>query len=89
MGQVARVLLIDDDSALLEALAITIGMRVDGVTVDSTLSAADGLRRLREVHYHAAVVDVVMPGRDGVTFAKEARRIDPFLHVIFLGTSRL
>ena len=84
MEQLARVLLIDDDAVLLQALAITIGMRLDGVTGDSTLSALDGLRRLREVDYHAAVVDVLVPRMDGIAFLKEVTRLSPLLHVILI-----
>jgi len=58
-----RILLVDDDVALLEALPQAILLRMDGVQIDTSETATDALERIKEVDYDAIVTDIKMPGR--------------------------
>src|SRR2546423_1458698 len=74
----ARVLIVDDDPALLQALPQTLRLRMSGVTVDTADSAVAALERISERDYDAIVTDIKMPGMDGLTLLAEilSRRPD-------------
>src|ERR687896_791910 len=74
----ARVLIVDDDPALLQALPETLRLRMSGVTVDTADSAAVALDRIGAQDYDAIVTDIKMPGMDGLALLAEivARRPD-------------
>ena len=73
-----RVLIVDDDPALLQALPQTLRLRMSGVTVDTADSALAALERIGEREYDAIVTDIKMPGMDGLALLAEilARRPD-------------
>ena len=65
----ARVLVIDDSTTYRESLADE--LREDGCEVTQVVSGEDGLKRLAESEYDCVMVDMVMPGMDGIAFCKE------------------
>lgn len=72
-----RVLIVDDDQALLEALPEAVRLRMGGVTVETAGSAAAALDRLAAGHYDAIVTDIKMPGMDGLTLLAEIQKRRP------------
>ena len=73
----ARILLVDDDAALLEALPQAILLRMDGISIDTAQSAFDALERIGEVDYDAIVTDIKMPGMDGLALLEEIDKRRP------------
>jgi PAS domain S-box-containing protein len=73
----ARVLLVDDDAALLEALPETLRLRLDGVDVETCDSATEALERIEETDYDVIVSDIKMPGMDGLALLAEIRQRRP------------
>jgi len=73
----ARILLVDDDVALLEALPQAILLRMDGVQIDTSETATDALERIREVDYDAIVSDIKMPVMDGLALLEEIGKVRP------------
>jgi PAS domain S-box-containing protein len=73
----ARILLVDDDAALLEALPQAILLRMDSITIDTAQSAFDAIARVQEVDYDAIVTDIKMPGMDGLALLEEIDRLRP------------
>jgi PAS domain S-box-containing protein len=73
----ARILIVDDDAALLEALPQALRLRMDGITIDTSETAVDALERLREVDYDAIVTDIKMPGMDGLALLREIQHLRP------------
>jgi PAS domain S-box-containing protein len=69
----ARVLLVDDDPALLEALPETLRLRLEDVAVDTCDSALEALTRIEETDYDVIVSDIKMPGMDGLALLAEIR----------------
>jgi len=67
----ARVLIVDDDPALLQALPETLRLRMSGVTVDTADSALAALDRISARDYDAIVTDIKMPGMDGLALLTE------------------
>src|SRR6266850_6308725 len=72
-----RVLLVDDDPALLQALPQALRLRMGGVTVETADSAAAALDRIAARHYDAIVTDIKMPGMDGLGLLAEIRGRQP------------
>src|SRR5436853_576025 len=72
-----RVLIVDDDPALLQALPEALRLRMAGVTVDTADSAAAALDRIAARDYDAIVTDIKMPGMDGFALLAEARGRQP------------
>ncbi len=67
-----RVLVAEDDRKLLVHLAKA--LRAAGYTVDQTGDGEEALWLLGEHAYDAAVLDISLPGRDGVTVTRTARQ---------------
>jgi PAS domain S-box-containing protein len=73
----ARILIVDDDAALLEALPRALKLRLDGIEIDTSETAADALDRIRTTDYDAVVTDIKMPGMDGLAVLGEIGRLRP------------
>lgn len=72
-----RVLIVDDDPALLQALPEALRLRMNGVTVDTADSAIAALERIGALDYDAIVTDIKMPGMDGFALLAEIRSRRP------------
>src|SRR5437867_4403182 len=72
-----RVLIVDDDVALLEALPEALRLRMDGVIVDTCDSGSAALDRIAATDYDAIISDIKMPGIDGLALLREIRRLRP------------
>ena len=73
----ARILIVDDDEALLEALPETLRMRMNGIQIDTSPSATAALELIREVDYDAVVSDIKLPGMDGLALLTEIKELRP------------
>src|SRR3989441_2069198 len=73
----ARVLIVDDHPALLQALPQALRLRMGGVTVETADSAAAALDRIAALDYDAIVTDIKMPGMDGLALLAEIRAQRP------------
>lgn len=77
-----RVLLIDDEKALLEVLAERLEMR--GMSVQTAESGEAALKMIEESSFDAVVLDLAMPGLDGIETLRRMKRIRPKIQVILL-----
>jgi len=77
-----KVLLIDDDRTLLEYLAKR--LERDGFSVRSTFSGEEALEIVIREDFDVAVVDLRMPGIDGVETQKRLKEILPLLQCVVL-----
>ncbi len=77
-----RVLLIDDEEDFLETLAER--MRNRGMEVSTCTSAMDALARVEEGSFDAIVLDLMMPGIDGLEALRIMKEKKPELQVILL-----
>jgi DNA-binding response OmpR family regulator len=67
-----RVLVVEDDPAI--ASFIGRGLREAGFAVDVAGDGNAGLAKAQSAEYDAAVVDLMLPGRDGLSVVGELRR---------------
>lgn len=77
-----KVLLVDDEKDFLETLADR--MRNRGMEVDTCSSAMDALKRIDTESYDAIILDLKMPGMDGLEALKLVKERRPELQVILL-----
>ena len=79
-----RVLIVDDDPALLEALPETIRLRMPGTVVETSVAAATALQQVGAVDYDAIVSDIKMPGMDGLALLAQVRSLRPDTPVLLI-----
>jgi signal transduction histidine kinase len=72
-----QVLIVDDDTALLQALPQALSLRIDGVKVDTSDSALGALEQIQEYDYDAIVSDIKMPGMDGLVLLAKIQELRP------------
>ena len=69
-----RILLVDDDLALLEALPHMVALRIHGVVVDTSDTVLGAIEQIQARDYDAIVSDIKMPGMDGFEVLEWIRR---------------
>jgi len=77
-----RILLVEDERDIAEA--ITMNLEAEGYDV---LAVGEGTRALalaREGGFDLVILDVMLPGLDGVSVCRELRRVDTDTPVLFL-----
>src|SRR6266700_3102597 len=72
-----RILLVDDDTALLQALSQAVSLRMTDVQVDTSDSALQALDLIKAQDYDAIVSDIKMPGMDGLTLLSRIQQVRP------------
>lgn len=82
MSDAIRVLLIDDEQIFVDSLTKVLRRR--GMVVQSAPNGAAGLELLAKAEVDVVVLDVRMPGMDGIATFKAMRERDTATPVIFL-----
>ena len=77
-----RVLVVDDEASIRELLEKTLALA--DYDVDLAADGRAALDRLRIIPYDLLITDLKMPGVDGLTVIKEARRLKPDVPVIII-----
>ena len=74
------VLIVDDEPAVRDLMSLWV--KSLGLLPTTAANAEEALATLRGARYDLAVVDVLMPGRDGLWLATEMQRDHPYTAVI-------
>ncbi len=77
-----RVLVVDDEAGIRDLLAKALALAE--YDVDLAGGGAEALERLRRQHYDLVITDLKMPGVDGMTLIRDARRFLPQLPIIII-----
>ena len=77
-----KILIVDDETDFLAVMRERLAMR--GVEADISESAEDALKKIEEQLYDAVILDLKMPGMDGIEALKLIRERRPELQVILL-----
>lgn len=81
-----RVLVVEDDESI--ASFVSRGLSEAGYAVDVANTGTEGLFKAQSSEYDAAVVDVMLPGRDGLSLVSELRRSGVRTPVLILTARR-
>ncbi len=77
-----RVLIVDDELDFLETIVKRLNRRkIDATGIDSGIKALELLER---EHFDVVILDVRMPGMDGIETLKEMKKKRPLMEVIML-----
>ena len=77
MAMTTRILIVDDDPAMLTALSGMVELRLKDLAIDICESAPDALEYIGHTDYDAIVSDVKMPGMDGFQLMERVLTIRP------------
>jgi two-component system response regulator AtoC len=77
-----RILIVDDEEIVRESLADWLAK--DGYTVDAAPDGESALARLRSDEWSIALVDLKMPGMDGLQVLEAARKLNPEIAVVMI-----
>ena len=78
----AKVLLVDDEQDFLETLSSRLEMR--GLKVSAVTSGEQAITEAKQQEYDAIVVDLSMPGIDGLETLKRIKADNPNAEIIML-----
>lgn len=78
----AKILLVEDDTSL--GFVVADQLRTDGYKVTLCSDGAEGFKRFNEEKFHLCVFDVMMPKMDGFSLARDIRKIDSNVPILFL-----
>ncbi len=77
-----KILLVEDDTSL--GFVIADKLRSDGYQVALCTDGADGQKRFNEETFHLCIFDVMMPKKDGFTLARDIRKVNTDVPILFL-----
>ncbi len=77
-----RILVVDDEAAIRDLLSKTLALA--DYDVDLAPDGRTALERLRIIPYDLLITDLKMPGVDGLTVVREARRLKADIPVIII-----
>ena len=80
--ELAHLLVVDDDSRIRALLARYLTMQ--GYRITTAASAADARTRMQSLAFDLLVLDVMMPGGNGLSLARDVRRDGAGVPIIFL-----
>lgn len=81
---IANVLLVDDEVPFVETMTKRLSKR--DLQVTTAFSGAEALEKLgqKESHVEVVILDVKMPGMDGIEALREIKRTYPMVEVVML-----
>jgi len=77
-----RVLVVDDEEQFVVAFAKRLGAR--GFAVETAGSGEEALEAMRHRRFDAVVLDLAMPGMDGIATLRALQDINPDVQVVLL-----
>jgi len=79
-----KVIIADDHPIFRAGLVQTINREVDLKVVDEFENGEELLSRLSSVEFDAAIIDIDLPGRNGIEVLKEIKKLKPGIPVLIL-----
>ena len=80
--QKVRVLVVDDEHDIVEILRL--GLRKFGFDVDAFVDPRKALEAFKPNHYKAIILDIRMPGMNGIELAKEMQKTRPDIRIMVM-----
>jgi len=80
--ELKKILIVDDDADIVRIVSTMLAGQ--GWQVQYAYNGSDALRAVREEHPDLVLLDIMMPGMDGIEVLREARGIAPGMRVIMI-----
>jgi DNA-binding response OmpR family regulator len=77
-----RILIVDDEKEFVESLAERLSMRDYDVT--TSFSGEEAVEKVKGYNFDVVILDVAMPGMDGVATLREIKKLKPLTEVLML-----
>lgn len=77
-----KILLVEDDTSL--GFIVSDQLKSQGYDVTLCSDGLEGFKRFNEDTYHMCILDVMMPKKDGFTLAKDIRKMNSEIPILFL-----
>jgi len=77
-----RILLIEDSSRLQRS--ISMGLKKAGYKIDVTGDGSEGLWYIESVEYDVVILDLMLPGLDGISILERIRQQNNPVHILIL-----
>ncbi|MBU4263932.1 MAG: response regulator [Proteobacteria bacterium] len=78
----AKVLLVDDEEEFCNMLSERLETR--GMKVNAVLSGEDAVKRVEDQNFDAIILDLAMPGIDGIETLRRIKEMRPDLEILML-----
>ncbi len=75
-----RILIVDDEQDLLDELSEVLAE--NGYDVDTALGGPEALKKIEAFQPHIMLLDIAMPGMDGLETLRRAKEVDSDLGVV-------
>ncbi len=79
-----KVLITDDEKQVVDDLVKVVKTLWPKACADGAVSAAEALELAEKTEYDVALLDIVMPGMDGLTLARQLMASFPAINIIFV-----
>jgi len=78
----ARILIVDDEEAILKSLSAY--LKLEGFEVETATSGEDAIETARKQKFNIVLLDINMPGVDGIETLKAIKAMDFSIQVIMM-----
>lgn len=77
-----KILVVDDDTGICETMCDI--LKNEGFQATSAASGQEALEKCAQTHYDLALLDIHMPGMDGVETLRAIKRLDRKVRVVMI-----
>ena len=77
-----RILVVDDEIELCNVFKEFLVLK--GYEVDVAHNGKSAINKVKEMRPHIVLLDIIMPGMNGIDILKEIKRINPAIEVIMI-----
>jgi len=77
-----KILIVDDEKNI--RLTLSRSLKLPGYLVDTAINGEEALQKLKEQRYHLVLLDLKLPGMDGIEVLRQIRQLYPFISVIII-----
>lgn len=74
-----RILIVEDEASIVDLLTLVLSR--EGYDIFSCQTGRDAIAMMKQVHPHLVILDVMLPGLDGISIVKIMNQ-DPLLKMI-------
>lgn len=78
----ANILIIDDEAVIRETLSDW--LEREGYTTETAITGEEGIEKERATRFDIAIVDLKLPGMDGIEVLRELKKINPHIPIIMI-----